>query len=83
MRTFTNSTTPAVSLSSFDVALRKYALANKTRRSASGVRLGQARYASDSHVVVTHAMLDGVLMRVETSRKWGVVTTPCKSGGIV
>jgi hypothetical protein len=58
-------------------ALNKYAKMNKTRRAASGKRMAQARYARDSHVVVTHAVLNGVLMRIETSRRWGVVTTPC------
>ena len=59
-------------------ALTKYARMNKTRRPVSGKRIGQARYAAESHVVVTHAVLDGTLMRIETSRRWGVVTTPCK-----
>ena len=58
-------------------ALTKYAKMNKSRRAASGKRLAQARYAADSHVVVTHAVLNGTLMRIETSKKWGVVTSPC------
>ena len=62
---------------SWQNALQKYVKAKKSRP-ASGIRLAQARYAAESHVVVTHAVLDGVLMRIETSRKWGVVTTPCK-----
>lgn len=78
MRNFTNSNTVAVASTSFDRALAKYAAANKVHRPASGKRLAQAAYARDSHVVVTHAVLDGVLMRIETSRRWGVVTTPCK-----
>lgn len=57
-------------------ALTKYAAANKSRP-ASGKRLAQARYAADSHVTVTHAVLNGTLMRIEKSKKWGVVTTPC------
>lgn len=69
-----NSTAPT----SWKNALTKYAKMNKHRRSASGKRLAQARYASESHVVVTRAVLDGVMMRIETSRRWGVVTTPCK-----
>lgn len=77
MRNFTNSNTVAVASTSFDRALAKYAAANKTRRSPSGKRLAQAAYARDSHVVVTHAVLNGTLMRIETSRRWGVVTTPC------
>lgn len=68
-----NATTPT----SWKNALTKYAKMNKHRRSASGKRLAQARYASDSHVVVTHAILDGVMMRIEKSKKWGVVTTQC------
>lgn len=78
MRNFTNSDTVAVATTSFDRALAKYAAANKIRRRVSGKRLAQAAYARDAHVVVTHAVLDGVLMRIETSRKWGVVTTPCR-----
>ncbi len=58
-------------------ALTKYAMMNKSRRPASGKRIAQARYAADSHVTVTHAVLDGVLMRIEKSKKWGVVTSPC------
>lgn len=57
-------------------ALTKYAKMNKHRRAASGKRMAQARYATDSHVVVTYAILDGVEMRIETSRRWGVVTSP-------
>lgn len=75
---FTNSNTVAVASTSFERALAKYAAMNKTRRPANGKRLGQKAYAADSHVVVTYAELDGVMMRIETSRKWGVVTTPCK-----
>jgi hypothetical protein len=78
MRHFTNSPVTAVSLSSFDRALAKYTAANKTRRPPSGKRLAQAAYAAESHVTVTYAELGGVMMRIETSRRWGVVTTPCK-----
>jgi hypothetical protein len=77
--TFTNVQTPVVAATSYERALTKYAAANKTRRPASGKRLAQAAYASASHVVVTYAELDGVKMRIETSRKWGTVTTPCKA----
>lgn len=60
-------------------ALTKYAKMNKSRRRpASGKRMGQAAYARDCHVTVTYAELNGVMMRIETSRRWGVVTTPCK-----
>jgi len=78
MRHLTNSTVTPVSLTSFDRALLKYAACNMTRRPPSGKRLAQAAYAADSHVVVTYAELGGVMMRIETSRRWGVVTTPCK-----
>ena len=77
MRNFTNSDTVAVASTSFERALAKYAAMNKTRRPASGKRIAQARYAADSHVTVTHAVLNGTLMRIEKSKKWGVVTTPC------
>ena len=62
---------------SWSRALAKYAKMNKSR-AASGKRLAQARYAADSHVVVTYDVLNGVPMRVETSRKWGVVATRCE-----
>ena len=78
MRNFTNSDTVAVASTSFERALAKYAAMNKTRRPASGKRLGQAAYAAASHVVVTYAELNGVMMRIEKSTKWGTVTTPCK-----
>mgnify|MGYP000882684207 CR=1 FL=1 len=64
---------------SWDRALTKYASTPKNRRPPSGKRIGQSAYAADSHVTITYAMLDGVMMRIETSRKWGVVTTPCKA----
>lgn len=75
---YTNSNAVAVATTSWANALTKYAAMNATRRPPSGKRLGQKAYAADSHVVVTYAELDGVMMRIETSRKWGVVTTPCK-----
>ena len=62
---------------SWSRALTKYAKMNKVRRAASGKRMAQARYAADSHVVVTYDVLNGVPMRIETSRKWGVVATRC------
>ena len=71
---------PTATTTSYDRALTKYAAANKRRRPPNGKRLGQARYATDAHVVVTYAVLGGVKMRIETSRRWGVVTTPCTGG---
>lgn len=71
--------TCAAALTTYEIALQKYARMNKTRRPPSGKRLAQAAYAADSHVVVTYAELGGVMMRIETSRRWGVVTTPCKA----
>lgn len=71
---YTNSNAVAVATTSWANALAKYVKAN--RRPACAKRLALAKYARDSHVVVSYAVLDGIEYRVEISRKWGTVTTP-------